>query len=271
MNKVTIGEYELNYECYGEGEPVIFLNGIMMSSLSWRPFIEHFRDNKVIFLDLIDQGSSSKGKESYTQELHVDMLNDFLDKLSIKKAHILGISYGGEVAMRFALKYPKRLLSLILANTTSYTTEIMRGIEKLWDYAAGTYDGEVFFNATMPYIYSHKFYEENAKWLKVREELIINSFKKEWYEGFRRAIKSASDLNVTNRLQEIHVPTFIIGAEYDIITPVIYQEIIHKGIKDSSMVVIKESGHASMYEKPIEFATLVSGFLRNYNKNIRIL
>lgn len=271
MSKVVVGEYELNYEIYGEGEPIIFLNGIMMSALSWRPFIKFFSGYKLIFLDLIDQGMSSKGKESYTQDLHVDMIYEFLNTMGIEKTHILGISYGGEVAMKFALKHSEKIYSLILSNTTSYTNHLMKDIEEIWYYAAGTYDGKVFFKATMPYIYSHKFYEENEEWLKNREKAIINTFTPEWYEGFRRAIRSASYLNITEDLEKIKVPVLIISSEYDIITPVIYQEEIHKKIKNSRMLVIKQAGHASMYEKPYEFAACINGFLKNYNDKINIV
>ncbi|WP_055665598.1 alpha/beta fold hydrolase [Desnuesiella massiliensis] len=271
MAKVTLNDYELNYEIYGEGEPLIFLNGIMMSTLSWRPFVDFFKDYKLIFIDLIDQGSSSKGKEGYTQDIHVDMLEEFFNKMNVNKVHMLGISYGGEVAMKFALKYPEKLYSLILSNTTSYTNELMKDIEDIWAYAAGTYNGRIFFKATMPYIYSYKFYEENAKWLKDRENLLVNSLTPEWYDGFIRAIRSASTLNITEAIETIELPTLIIGADLDVITPLPYQEVINKKIKDSRFVVIKDSGHASMYEKPYEFAALVNGFLKNYDKKINII
>lgn len=261
MAKISINEHELYYEIYGEGEPVIFLNGIMMSTLSWKPFTESLSGYKVILLDLIDQGRSTRAKGCYDQEIHVDMLKDFMDKLSLQKVHLFGVSYGGEVALRFALKYENRLNTLLLSNTTSKTTNMLKDIEKLWDFAAATYDGHVFFKATMPFIYSHKFYEENKQWLEDRENLFCKAFTKEWYEGFRRAAKSASSLNITDRLQDISLPTLIIGSDMDTITPLAYQNILHEKIKDSHMVVIKDAGHASMYEKPYEFVSILKGFL----------
>jgi pimeloyl-ACP methyl ester carboxylesterase len=270
MTKIKIGNKELNYEVYGEGQPMVFLNGIMMSSASWRPFINSFSGYKLIFLDFIDQGLSSKGDGPYTQDMHVEMLKELFEKLGFSKVHLLGISYGGQVAMRFAIKYENMLHSLILSNTTSYTNAIMKDIEEAWDYAAGTYNGRVFFKLTMPYIYSEKFYEENIEWLKNREEALCTALTPEWYEGFRRAVRSASDLNITSELHKITVPVLIMGAELDIITPIRYQETINKNILNSRMVVIKGAGHASMYEKPYEFAACVNGFLNVYNKNIII-
>lgn len=271
MSKIRIKQYELNYESYGEGEPLIFLNGIMMSTLSWKPFLKAFKDYKLILLDLIDQGGSSKGEGPYSQSIHIDMLKEFIETLGLGKVHLMGISYGGEVAMRFALKHPELLNTLILSNTTSYTNAHMKDIEDMWDFAASVHDGGIFFKATMPYIYSTKFYEENTKWLKDRERILISSLTPEWYEGFRRAVRSASDLNITSELHNIKLPTLIIGAELDIITPVRYQIEIQRNIENSQMVIIKDAGHASMYEKPYEFAALVVGFLKTYDKGIKIV
>jgi pimeloyl-ACP methyl ester carboxylesterase len=260
------------YETYGEGEPLVILNGIMMSTASWNGFIDAFSErNKLVLLDLIDQGRSDKADGPYKQDMHVEMLKELFDKLGFQKVHLLGISYGGEVAQKFALKYQDMLYSLILADTTAYTNKLMGDIEELWDYAAGINNGHIYFKATMPYIYSTEFYEQNIEWLKAREETFAKADMRIWYEGFRRAIRSASDLNIIDELHNITVPTLIIGSEFDIMTPTRYQEEIHKRIKGSRFVIIKGAGHASMYERPYEFAAVVLGHLSVYNKSIAIL
>jgi pimeloyl-ACP methyl ester carboxylesterase len=123
----------------------------------------------------------------------------------------------------------------------------------------------------MPYIYSDAFYEENKEWLKNREKVFCKVLTPEWYEGFRRAIRSAHGLNIVDQLDKITVPTLIVSAEFDATTPVRYQEELHKGIKNSKYVLIKGAGHASMYEKPYEFASIILGFLSVYNKKMEVL
>lgn len=155
MPKQLINGKNMYYEIHGEGEPIVILNGIMMSTASWASFLDVFtKNNKLVLVDLVDQGQSDKMEEEYTQDLHVEMLNELFTQLGLEKVHLLGISYGGEVAQRFALKHEDRLLSLILANTTSYTNPLLREIGEAWIKAAKTYDGSTFFKATMPYIYS---------------------------------------------------------------------------------------------------------------------
>lgn len=272
MSFVEISGKKIYYETYGQGDPLVILNGIMMSTASWNGFLNIFStNNKLVLIDLLDQGRSDKADGPYTQDMHVDMLKEIFEKLGFEKVHLLGVSYGGEVAMKFALKYQSMLHTLLLADTTACTNDLMHDIEELWDYSAGLHDGRIYFKATMPYIYSTEFYAKNIEWLKNREALFCKALTPDWYEGFRRANRSASSLNIVDELHNIKIPTLIIGSEYDIITPVRFQEEIAKRIENSKFVIIKGAGHASMYEKPYEFASIVLGYLGIYNKPIVVL
>ena len=131
MPKVLIKGKNMYYEIYGEGEPLVILNGIMMSTGSWSSFVDVLSNrNKLVLVDFIDQGQSDKVEDQYSQDLHVEMLHDLFDQLNLGKLHLLGVSYGGEVAQRFALKYQEQLLSLVLANTTSYTNHILKDMHQ---------------------------------------------------------------------------------------------------------------------------------------------
>ncbi|MDI3312240.1 MAG: alpha/beta hydrolase [Thermoanaerobacterium sp.] len=272
MPFTIIGGKNIYYEVYGEGEPIIFLNGIMMSTISWAPFIDTFsKDFKLILIDFVDMGQSEKSTCDYPIDYHTETLKDLIKNLGIEKAHILGVSYGGEVALLFALKYSKMIKSLILANTSAYTGDWLKEIGELWDSAASTYNVSVFFNATMPYIYSREFIEENIKWIKSREELFGKYFTKDWYNAFRRLNRSSFNYDVRNEIHKIKVPTMVIGADKDILLPLRLQEFIHEKIENSKMVIIKDSGHASMYEKPYEFASIVMGYIKTYNQQIKII
>lgn len=272
MGHMEIKGKRIYFEEHGEGEVLVLLNGIMMSTASWLPFIDILsKDYKVLLVDLLDQGRSDKADSEYDQQIHVEMLKELFDKLNYKEIHLFGVSYGGEVAQLFALKYGHMLKSLILSNTTSYTNKSMQDLERAWDYAASTYEGSIFFSITMPSIYSHIFYEKNNQWLKERERQFGELLDKNWYDGFRRSAKSAHNLNITKELHKIDIPTLIISSDLDTITPVEYQEIIFKNIPNAKWVLIKNAGHASMYEKPYEFLSILMGFLKTIEYEIRII
>ncbi len=254
----------VHYEVYGEyGKPLLLLNGIMMSTKSWQPFVRSFSEKNVLILvDFLDQGQSGRMEESYTQDIQAELVAELLERLWYSQVSIMGISYGGEVALQFALKYPERVERLILANTASRTSDWLREIGHAWNAVASSGDGRAYYLTTIPVIYSTKFYEERLDWMKNREKTLVPYFSNpEVLANLVRLTDSAEAYNVQARLGEITCPTLIISADADVLTPLTEQEILRAGIRGSKHAVIRESGHASMYEQPLLFASLVLGFV----------
>lgn len=263
MSLIEVNHKKAYYEVHGDGETsLVILNGIMMSCASWQPFIGMLsKQFKVVLLDFYDQGKSEYLDFTYTQDLQVELVKELLTALDLQQVTLMGISYGGEVAMKFAIKYQHMLSKLILANTTAYTNQQLKAIGDSWIYSAKTYDGKQFFKATIPPIYSTEFYESRVEWLDARERLFDKVFDEKWYEGFIRLVISAEKHDIRDQINAIKLPTLIIGADEDIITPLPCQEQIYQEIENSRFVVIKHCGHASMYERPIEFFGAVIGFI----------
>ncbi|NBG88442.1 alpha/beta fold hydrolase [Isachenkonia alkalipeptolytica] len=264
MATMLINDVEIYYELTGEsGEVLTILNGIMMSSGSWTEIKKDYIKSgyRILTVDFRDQGKSGSSPVDYEIEQHAEDLKVLLDQLAIKKTHILGISYGGQVGMIFALKYKKCIGRLILANTSSRLSNFLKGIGDAWDEAAKLYDGERFFRIAMPLIYSDVFYETHYDWLKEREKSFKDVLTKNWFTRYLRLSSSHGKYNIEAEIYNIEAPTLVIGADRDIVTP--YEETykIYKKITNASFVMIPECGHASCYEKPQEFNIQVLGFL----------
>ncbi len=271
MSYFKFNNKKVYYEVYGEGKPLIILNGIMMSTLSWKIFLDSFKDNQIILVDFFDQGQSEKLiEEEYKIDLQVDLINDLINHLGLDKANIVGISYGGEVALEFSIKYQDKLDKLMIFNTASYTSPWLRDIGRGWIKAAETYDANTFYKVTIPVIYSPEFYTENIEWMKNREKLLNNVFQKPFLDAMIRLIKSAEGFDVRNRVHTIEVPSLIVGAENDYLTPLPEQRFLHQKMKNSKLVIIPRCGHASMYENPTIFISLINGFF-NSNTNVSLL
>lgn len=255
------------YEIHGEGKPLLVLNGIMMSHLSWGKLLpEMSRGNKVILFDFLDQGKSDKMETAYKQDDQVEVVKGLMDYLGLEKANIFGISYGGEVAMQFAIKYGQRVDKLLLFNTTSYTNPWLRDIGRSWVAVANTGDPESFYNVTIPIIYSPKFYTENIKWMEDRRNALYPVFNDEFLQAMIRLIHSAEGYDIRARLKDVIADTLVVSGELDYLTPIMEQKFIHEQIKGSKYVMINQCGHASMYEKPEEFISLINGFLSIENQ-----
>lgn len=261
------------YEIHGDhGEPLVILNGIMMSCGSWKSFIPNFsRNNVTILMDFLDQGQSERMTESYDHSIQVGALEALLDLLPYEKYSIMGISYGGEVAIQYAVKRPDKLRSLILANTCARTSDWLRKIGDGWNAVAKTGIGEAYYLTTIPVIYSTEFYEREGAWMDRREGTLIPYFSRpDVLESLIRLTDSSRNYDYTDRVGEISCPTLIISCSEDALVPPTEQVILHEKIKGSHYVTINGSGHASMYEDPASFCALVLGFTNLLDEQIKI-
>ncbi len=276
MSKMAILNFKgrnIYYDVKGNGKPFVILNGIMMSTKSWEPFVSSFTEqNTLIRLDFIDQGQSDKLVSSiYTQDIQVQILEALLKELKLSKVSIVGISYGGEVAIQFAIKHPNSVDRLVLFNTTPYTSPWLAEIGYKWNSIGKTRDAKTYYQATIPAIYSPSFYEEKIEWMKKREQLLLPIFSNpEFLNQMERLTNSAEHYDVRSELHLITAPTLIIAADEDYLTPMSNQQVLHKMIKGSDLVILPGVGHASMYEKPLLFVTLILGFINAKDTNYNI-
>lgn len=255
-------ELGIYYEVYGEGNPLILLNGIMMNTVSW---LEHIRFLskyfKVIVYDMRDQGKSEKLNEEYNISIHSEDLKKLIDYLGFKKVNLLGLSYGGQVAEIFASKYPEYIDKLILSNTTYRVDNFLASIGEAWKVAAKSYNGEIFFDLALPFIYSKTFYNYNFEWLQNRRKIFKELLTKEWFDSFIRLASSNTTFDVSDDLEKIKCETLLIAADEDIITPISDMMYINNKIKNSELIIIKNAGHAAFLEKLNTYCNLIKGFL----------
>ena len=120
----------LHYIEQGKGEALILLHGNGESLDYFAHQIAYFsHDYRVIALDTRGHGQSPRGEDPFTLEQFAEDLRDFMDGLKIKKAHLLGFSDGGNIALTFALWYPERVRSLILNGANLYPQGVKRSVQ----------------------------------------------------------------------------------------------------------------------------------------------
>lgn len=113
---LPVPQGRLYYECFGEGEPLVFVHGHSLDRRMWREQVARFADRyRVIVYDARGYGRSSAQREG---ELftHADDLVALLDGLGIERAHVVGLSMGGFITGDLVAMYPERLLSATLSS-----------------------------------------------------------------------------------------------------------------------------------------------------------
>jgi len=251
------------YEIHGQGEPLVLLNGIMMNTLSWAEHIPLLKDHfQVIVYDMRDQGQSARLEEGYDISIHGEDLKNLLDHLNIERTDLFGVSYGGQVGLIAALKYPEMVDRLVLANTAAHVDQYLRSMGDMWKRAAGLYDGEAFFDLALIPIYSRKFYNEHYDWLYARRQVFKEYLTREWFDAFIRLASSNTNWDIRNEISGIEHSTLLIAAREDIITPCEQMTRMSREMANSRIVCIPEAGHGAILEKIDTICSLIKGFLK---------
>jgi pimeloyl-ACP methyl ester carboxylesterase len=251
------------YEVHGQGKPIILLNGIFMSTLSWHVYIKSLTaNNQLILMDFFDQLQSDKldGQE-YDHSIQVAAIKGLMDHLGLEKASLAGLSYGGNVAMKFALAHPDRVDRLAIYHAAAKTGHWLQELGTSW--ILNIDDAESFYYTVIPVIYHHEFYDNNTAWAKARREFLINRLfvNRGYMEGLVRLTNSNADHDIVDRLGEIKAKTLIVASDNDHVIPMAEQRRLAAGIPNAELLVIPDCGHASMYEKPALFASTLLGFV----------
>jgi 3-oxoadipate enol-lactonase len=262
---VTVPEIDANgtrlyFEVHGpeEGDVLVLSNGILMSTASWAFQVPVLAaTHRVVLYDCRGMWQSAHPPGPYSMDEHADDLAALLDGLGVERAHIGGISYGGEVSMAFALRHPERTRSLVIASSVSEIDPMVRAVATTWQEAVERRDPGLLLQTTLPWNFS-------ARWLAANPEAVRQAgerYRELDLPALGRLIDAFLALDLTARLPEIEAPALVIAGEDDVLKPRRFSEVIAAGIPDSHLAIVPNAGHAVMWEQSVVFNALVAGFL----------
>ena len=261
--KISANGIQLNYEASGDahGPVVVMSHSLSATHAMWDPQMDVLKDYRIIRYDTRGHGESDAPAMDYSLEMLADDLFGLMDALEIDQAHYIGLSMGGMIGQTAALKDQSRFLSLSLCDTSSRVPPEMRGT---WDdrIVSARADGmEAMLDSIMARWFSAEYMEnEPEECDKVRD--MIRNTKVSGFCGCCRAIR---DLDLTDRLSAITVPTQMIVGEDDPGTPVAAHEVMHEKIEGSELVVIPKALHFSNVEQKDAFNDAYMGFLGKHS------
>lgn len=252
----------LRYELAGaDGPAIVLLNGIAMSIGHWKPFSEALKGKyRVLCHDFRGQTLSEKPEGEYSLELHAQDLAALLDSLGITEAHIVGTSYGSEVAMAFAIAYPERCATLTVIDGVSELDPVLKAAAESW-MAAALCDARVFYKTLTPWTYSSAYMAANAAVLARREDSVA-SLPREWFEGFASLCKAFLKIDLTKDLHRITCPCLVLVGELDILKHAGFAKTINRGVAESRLEILPGVGHAAVIEQPALCAARFEAFLQ---------
>ncbi|MDV3244204.1 MAG: alpha/beta hydrolase [Nitrososphaerales archaeon] len=130
--KVEVGEHTVNYATAGKGESLVLLHGSdhRENWKVWDPLLPLGDAYSLIIPDLLGYGKSSAPEETPDYRVQAAMIKDLLERLSVEKASLMGTSWGGQVALEFALQWPNAVNAMVLISS-SYDKEQLGRLSKI--------------------------------------------------------------------------------------------------------------------------------------------
>jgi 3-oxoadipate enol-lactonase len=264
MARASVNGVELAYEVAGSGaEWVVFLNGVAMSIAHWKPVVDRLPGRyRCLLHDFRGQSLSpdAPGKPGVQRlEDHVEDLLALMDTVGVGKAHLVGTSYGAEVAMLFAIAHPERTASLVSIDGVSELDPLLKAAVEGWK-AAALSDPVVFYRITIPWNYSAGYIAANSDAL-VKREAVVAALPRGWFTSFAGLCDAFLRIDFTKELHRIKCPTLVIVAENDLLKGRRFARIIVDHVRGALLKVIPDGGHAVVVERPAETAAAVAEFL----------
>ena len=225
----------------GHGAPVLLIMGLGYTSDMWyriRPALSaHYQ---TVAFDNRGVGRSEVPLGPYPIALMASDAAAVLDAAGIESAHLFGVSMGGMIAQEFALRYPKRVLALILGCTAAggptavraepQATQMLMSRDKMSPEQAA--------EAPVPFIYDSTTPRE-----RIDEDIAI---RRPWFprpEAYTAQLQGILDWEAYSRLSGIAAPTLVIHGESDRLVPPGNAKLIAERIPGAKLVMIPHASH----------------------------
>jgi len=248
----------------GRGEPLLLLNGGMMSFSAWEPLVGPlFERYRVVRCDFRGQ-LRSPGPPPATFGGHADDLLALLDHLGVGRCHVVGTSFGGFAAIHLAALAPDRVASLAALTVTDRVSEEMsREARALAGACLETLRGgsrERVYDLIAEFAYSPAWAASHAEELAARRALVAH-LPAGWFSGLAGLLAALEGLDVTPLLSRIACPALVLLADGDLAMPLERGRALAAGLGRGELAVVEGAGHAVVVEKPQETLSILLSFL----------
>jgi len=254
---------QLYYEVKGTGHPLLLVHAGVADSRMWEAQFEAFsKEYQVIRFDLRGFGRSNMPSGSFSNYGDIKALLDFL---GIKSVYLLGISFGGLIALDFTLAHPEYVKALVLGAPSVGGASPSERIRQFWDeedalLEKDDLDGATELNLKLWVDGPHRESQQvNPEVRELVREMQLNIFRKEIPENVEEI---DLDPPAIEQMGQVEIPVQVMVGDLDLEEKVELVDTLVREIPDCKKVVIPGVAHMLNMEKPDEFNLSVLDFLR---------
>lgn len=256
----------LHYEVMGRGKPLIFLHGWLGSYRIWREsllyFSRYYRTYTIDFWGFGDSGEreheSGNEQSTYQVENFVDMVSEFMDRLGIRSAPLVGHSMGGTTSLRFALKYPDKAERVTVIGSP-VDGESLAPLLKLAGMPFNARFVFAFFGIFRWFM--RVYYSKLISHAPEFPAIMDADLQQLSLQSFLWSINDLRHLNLVQDLHQIQVPVLGMYGDKDIIVNPDEWQTLLKGLHTAQVERFSQAGHFIMLDEPEKFHTILFRFL----------
>ncbi len=254
-----LSRYAVSYKEWGEGPPLVLVPGLaggyeLMGPLA-RMLSTHFR---VISYQLRGEDDPFALRQRFGLPELVDDLAEFIEWLGLESPAVMGVSFGGMLALELAARYPSRLQQLIVQGVgprfergflQQVAGSILSGVPLPSDNAFVNQFFNLLFGGRQRPVSLFDFVTRQC-W-QTDQSVIAHRFS------------LAVDFDMVERLHRVRVPSLILSGERDLLVSPENLQLLHCGIKGSRLVQLEDCGHLAFAMQPERIANEVRLFLQD--------
>jgi pimeloyl-ACP methyl ester carboxylesterase len=238
----------------GQGKAVVLLHGLFGRPENWVPIIEDLSDEFHLLAPQfpIDHQPHRRSQDFRSIHQLTDYVRAFLDHAGIERASIGGNSLGGQVAIDFCLRYPKRAQQLIITGSAGLFERSLSGgrIPQVTREFIREKACEIFYD---PKHVTEELVDEVQQMLRDRT----------YVRFLIKVAKATRNYNVKDELAKLKLPTLIVWGRDDQITPPSVAKEFKENLENAWLVFLDRCGHSPPIEQPRAFSQVLREFLKD--------
>ena len=261
METVDTGGHRIAYERKGDGPPLVLLHGYVGDRRMWRRQIDELSDEfAVVAWDAPGHGESSDPPEQFPFSAFADCLAAFVEALGLGRPHVLGLSFGGALALELFRRHPALPSTLVLASAYagwagSLPAEVVE--ERLGQaLRLAELPPDRLVEELMPTMFTDSAPPELV-------EEFAGTMREFHPAGLRANSRAMAAADLRDVLPRVDVPTLLLYGDRDVRAPSDVAQALHAGIAGSRLVFIPGAGHVCNIDAPKRFNDEVRVFLRD--------
>jgi pimeloyl-ACP methyl ester carboxylesterase len=260
MEMVDVHGLQIAYERVGSGPPLVLLHGYVGDGpTTWRRQLDGLSDEStVVAWDAPGAGRSTDPPERFGIDGYADCLAGFIETLRLGSVGVVGLSFGGTLALALQRRHSGMSSALVLASAyAGWAGSLPPAVaEERLRQALALADGprKAFVDALLPTMFSKAVPPETVDDFQASIEAFHPA-------GFRAMARACAE-DVRDVLPNVDVPTLLVYGGRDVRAPLSIAEALQAAISGSRLVVLPDAGHVCNVEAPAEFNAAVRDFLR---------